>query len=66
MFRITLKVIEFVDIQAVFLVCNDLVHPPLIVVEILRDLTLDQALNEPEVSLLDVDMILVNKILQKH
>lgn len=66
MFRITLKVIEFVDIQAVFLVCNDLVHPPLFVVEILRDLTLDQALNEPEVSLLDVDMILVNKILQKH
>jgi hypothetical protein len=38
----------------------------LFVVEILRDLALDQALNEPEVSLLDVDMILVNKILQKH
>ena len=38
----------------------------LFVVKILGDLALDQALDEPEVSLLDVDIILVNKILQKH
>ena len=28
MLRITLKIVKLVDIQAVFLVCNDLVHPP--------------------------------------
>jgi hypothetical protein len=38
----------------------------LFVVKILGDLALDKALDEPEVSLLDVDIILVNKILQKH
>jgi len=35
----------------------------LFVVKILGDLALDQALYKPEVSLLDFDMILVNKIL---
>ena len=38
----------------------------LFVVKILGDLALDQALDEPEVFLLDVDIVLVNKILQKH
>lgn len=28
MLCITLKIVKLVDIQAVFLVCNDLVHPP--------------------------------------
>jgi hypothetical protein len=32
----------------------------LIVIDVLGDLALDQALHEPEVFLLDVDMILVN------
>ena len=38
----------------------------LVIVDILGDLALDQALDEPEVFLLDVDMILVNKMLEKH
>ena len=32
----------------------------LFIVDVLGDLALDQALHEPEVSLFDVDMILVN------
>jgi hypothetical protein len=36
----------------------------LVIVDVLGDLALDQALHEPEVSLLDIDMILVNKMLE--
>lgn len=38
----------------------------LLVIDVLGDLALDQALHEPEVSLFDVDMILINKMLEKH